>query len=87
MQISEATVEDVQVREIRTRSSHYFVTELAYSYVVNGDYFSGRFTRDFAREQEAWDYANSFRRAKVVVRHHPEHFERSKLDATPGSAM
>lgn len=56
--VNEATVEDVQVREVRTRHNRYFVTEVAYSFVVDSDYYSGRFAHDFATVSDAWDYAN-----------------------------
>jgi hypothetical protein len=78
--VSEASVEDVQVREVRTRHNHYFVAELAYSYVVNGEYYSGRSTRDFAKESDASDYASHARGAKTIVRYNPQHPYRSKAD-------
>ena len=76
---SEATVEDANVREVRTRHNHYFVAELGYSYVVNGQFFSGYFTRDFAREPDAWSYANQRRGTKAAVHYHPRRADRSKL--------
>jgi len=75
----EATVEDANVREVRTRHNHYFVAELGYSYVVNGQFFSGYFTRDFAREPDAWSYANQRRGTKAAVHYHPRRADRSKL--------
>ena len=77
----EATVETSGVREIRSRDSHYFVAELAYSYVVDGDYYSGRFGRDFQDEAAAWNYADRMRGAKAMVHYHPGHPERTKADA------
>lgn len=76
--VAEATVEGVDVREVRTRHNHYFAAELAYSYVVNGEYHSGRFTRDFGDESEALDYANRVRGTKAVIHYHPNHPGRSK---------
>jgi hypothetical protein len=76
---AQATVESADVREVRTRHSHYFRAELAYSYKINGSYYSGRFTRDFADESQAWDYAKRARAKTVGVRFHPKKFEPSRL--------
>ncbi|MGB8885129.1 MAG: DUF3592 domain-containing protein [Candidatus Korobacteraceae bacterium] len=76
--MAEATVEDADVREIRGRHNHYFVVDLTYSYVVSGEYYSGRFTRDFGDEPEAWDYANRVRGTKAVIHYHSHHPGRSK---------
>ena len=32
------------------------LAQLAYSYLVDGERYSGYFTRQFADEQDAWDY-------------------------------
>ena len=77
----EATVESSGVREIRSRHSHYFVAELAYSYVVEEDYYSGRFGRDFQDEAAAWEYADQMRGSKAIVHYHPKHPDRTKADA------
>jgi hypothetical protein len=82
--MGEATIEDANVREVRTRHNHYFVAELGYSYVVNGQFLSGYFTRDFAREGDAWDYANQMRGTKAAVRYHPRRADRSKLAMSEG---
>ena len=84
--MAEATVEEVDVREIRGRHSHYFLAELGYSYAVNAEYFSGHFRRDFALESDAWDYANRTRGTKAIVRYHPEHPDHSKLDTATGAS-
>jgi hypothetical protein len=58
---------------------HYFRVELAYSYAIDASYYSGRFTKDFADESEAWDYAKRSRGKTVGVRFHPKNFEPSRL--------
>jgi hypothetical protein len=68
---AEGTVESVDVREVRTRSTHYFALEAAYSYSLNGEYYSGRFTRNFGSESEAWDYADSLKGGRVPLRYNP----------------
>ncbi|HWY57320.1 MAG TPA: DUF3592 domain-containing protein [Terriglobales bacterium] len=77
--IAQATVESAEVREVRTRHSHYYRAELAYSYAIGGSYYSGRFTKDFADESQAWDYAKRARAKTVGVRFHPKKFEPSRL--------
>jgi hypothetical protein len=78
---TEATVQNTDVREVRARHSHYFVAELAYSYVVSGEYYSGRFGRDYGDESAAWEYAKRMRGARAMVHYHPQHPERCKADA------
>ena len=80
--VAQGHVEEADVREIRTRYSHFWVVELAYSYTISSQYYSGRFTRDFTREQDASEYATAMCGGKVLVRYDPEHIERSKLDST-----
>lgn len=75
--VVEGRIENCDVREIRTRSSHYFVAEAAYSYRVEGEYYSGRFSREFAQESEAWDYVSSIRNALVQVKFDPAKAESS----------
>jgi len=80
--VAQGHVEEANVREIRTRYSYYWAVEVAYSYAIDSQYYSGRFTRDFAREQDASEYATAMRGGKVLVRYDPEHVDRSKLDST-----
>lgn len=65
------TIEVANVREVRTRSSHYFIVEMAYSYRINGEYYSGRFTKNFDSEAEAWDYAEAVKGHVAPVRYNP----------------
>jgi hypothetical protein len=46
--------------------------ELGYSYLVEGERFSGYFTWNFGNEQEAWDYVNRLQGRNVVVRYKPK---------------
>jgi hypothetical protein len=66
------TVESADVREVRTRSTNYFVLDAAYSYSIRGEYYSGRFTKNFDSESEARDYANSIKNAGISLRYKPE---------------
>lgn len=65
------TVESVGVKEVRTRSTHYFVLETAYSYSIGGEYYAGRFTRQFDTESAAWDYAANLKGRPVSLKYNP----------------
>jgi hypothetical protein len=76
---TEGTIEVANVREVHTRSSHYFKVEMGYSYLVNGEYYSGRFTKDFDREAEAWDYAKAMKGRIAPIRYNPAKIECSRI--------
>ncbi len=75
-------VEESTSREIRTKSAHYWVVEVAYSYEVSGEFYSGRFTRDFFHEQDASGYETQMRERNVLVRYDPLRVEKSRVDST-----
>jgi multisubunit Na+/H+ antiporter MnhB subunit len=66
---AQGTIESLDVKEVRTRSAHYFALDAAYSYSVNGEYYSGRFAKSFETESEASDYAASLKGRPVSVRY------------------
>lgn len=66
---TQGTIESLDVKEVRTRSTHYFALDAAYSYSVNGEYYSGRFTKNFDTESEASDYAESLKGRLVSLRY------------------
>ncbi|MGO9087085.1 MAG: hypothetical protein ACLQBK_17840 [Candidatus Sulfotelmatobacter sp.] len=45
------------------------LAELGYSYLVEGTRYSGYYSRQFADEQQAWDYVRGLQGRSVVVRH------------------
>jgi len=47
------------------------LARLAYSYLVDGERYSGYFTRQFADEQDAWDYVRPLKGWAIFVRHKP----------------
>jgi hypothetical protein len=57
-----ATIEEVTVQADYGRSSTTYRTEVAYSYQVGGEYYSGRYTTDSFSEEEA----------KSIARRHPK---------------
>ena len=61
----------VDFYEIRTRSSHYFVAQVAYSYEFREEYYSGRYLKRFPSEDQAWEYADRLRGTKATVRVDP----------------
>lgn len=75
-----ATIESIDVREVNRRSSHCFVAETGYSYRVNGEYFSGRYSCEFSEESEAWRYANSERGRAILIRYNLENPAAARLD-------
>ena len=63
--ISQGRIETVSVKTFREQA----LAELGYSYVVEGDRYSGYYSRQFADEQHAWDYVNALQGQLVVVRY------------------
>ena len=53
----------------------YATAKLAYTYVVDGRYYSGYHTEWFRFAQDAWDYVNAWKGGKVRVRYHPRKTE------------
>jgi hypothetical protein len=80
----EGTVETSEVQEISTRAGSYFVVDLGYSYLVNGEYYSGHLIQ---REPEPYEYARAMKDSKVMVRFHPEKPESSKLEIDAGRGI
>ena len=77
------TVETSDVKEVRTRNTHYFFAAIDYSYEINGEYYSGRFTKNFETESEASEYAETARAEGIVVRFNPAKTDHScVLDKT-----
>lgn len=74
-----ASIEITDVREVRTRSSHFFEATLSYWYKVNNEYYSGLYKREFYNETAAWDYAKSAKGKSVITRFNPLKPDRSKL--------
>lgn len=73
--VTQGTIENLEVKEVCTRSTHYFVVDVAYSYSVNGEYFSGRFSQTFETESEASDYSQSLKSRPLSLRYKPTNVE------------
>jgi hypothetical protein len=63
----EGKIETVTVSTFAEQS----LSELSYSYVIDGERYSGYFTRQFADEQDAWDYVRPLKGQPIFVRHKP----------------
>lgn len=76
--ISEGRIETIDVSTFREQA----LAELGYSYVVEGERYSGYYSRQFADEQHGWDFADALRGQRVVVRYRDDHPGVSVLRAT-----
>ena len=47
------------------------LAQLGYSYRVEGERYSGYFSRQFADEQDAWDYIRPLREQTIFIRYRP----------------
>jgi hypothetical protein len=65
--IVNGTVEAVKVETFAEQS----LAELAYSYTIDGERYSGYFLRQFADQQDAWDYVRLLDRQPILVRYKP----------------
>ena len=70
-------IESGQVSTVRSRSRYWdrgietATAQLAYSYRLGGDYFSGYHTETFNDEQKAWSYVDGLKGQPVTVSYHP----------------
>jgi hypothetical protein len=64
---AQGTVESATVNTIAEQS----LSEIAYSYALQGERYSGYFVRQFADEQDAWDYARPLAGQPISVRYKP----------------
>ena len=56
-----------------------YAAELAYKYALEGQYHSGRYRRDFAYEQEGWEFARDLKGKSVLVSYNPSNPAKSLL--------
>ncbi len=61
------TVESVSVSTFSEQS----LAELAYSYIVEGERYAGHFSRQFADQQDAFDYVQPLKGRSIFVRYKP----------------
>lgn len=68
-----ATIETGDVIAVRSAgllkdTAEYANAEIGYSYVVNGERYSGYWTKQFFDEQAAWEFVGSWRGRSVTIR-------------------
>ncbi len=63
--IADGRIETVNVKEFGQQA----LGELGYSYLVEGDRYSGYFSSQFGDEQQAWDYVTPLQGQPVIVRY------------------
>jgi hypothetical protein len=76
----------VRIRSLGGDASSPFYGTLSYSYVVDGQYYSGEWnTPQFPSEQQVREFVDKFMAPKsaVVVQHNPQRPERSTLKVDP----
>lgn len=65
-------IESVTVTEHRTRQHiRYYVVQAAYSYAVDGEYYSGFYDNTFWRARSADNFAADMRGKPAFIRHKP----------------
>lgn len=66
---SQGKIEFGTVIEHRTRYFTYYVAQMAYSYAVNGEYFSGYYDKTFFRESSADKFVADLKGRPAFIRH------------------
>ncbi len=67
--IAEGRIERAEWRQPNTGTNRYFVADLAYSYVVGGQYFAGYYRRSFSAAEAAAAFVQAVRGRPVQVRY------------------
>jgi hypothetical protein len=75
----QGTIESGTVLAHNTRYGNYYIAQLAYSYTVNGGYYSGFYEKTFWLESSADRFVSNLKGLMVFVRHEPELPESSVL--------
>ncbi len=68
--VAQGRIESAEWRQPNTGTNRYFVAELAYSYVVSGQYFSGYYRQSFSKLEAAMAFVKSVQGQSVQVRYH-----------------
>lgn len=76
---TQGTVESGTISTYRTKYGKYYVAELAYSYAVSGEYYSGYYKKTFLREASAQRFVDGLKGQMVFVRHKADSAGRSVL--------
>ncbi len=77
--VASGRIERAEWRQPNTGTNRYFVAELAYSYVVGGQYFAGYYRQSFSRPDAAMSFVKSVQGQPIQVRYKQGHAGRSLL--------
>ncbi len=77
--LSQGKIEFGTVIQQRTRYGSYYLAQMAYSYAVDGEYYSGYYERIFLRESSAQKFADELKGKPAFVRHKASSAEVSTL--------
>ena len=67
--LAEGRVERAEWRQPNTGTNRYFVADLAYSYIVGGQYYAGYYRRSFSDAESAAAFVRSVNDSRVQVRY------------------
>jgi hypothetical protein len=67
--LAEGRVERAEWRQPNTGTDRYFVADLAYSYIVGGQYYAGYYRRSFSDAESAAAFVRSVQDCTVQVRY------------------
>ncbi len=76
---AQGRVERAEWRQPNTGTNRYFIADLAYSYVVNGQFYAGYYRRSFSSAQAAAAFVAQMKSAPVAVRYKTGDCARSLL--------
>ncbi len=88
-------IESVEVKQIgpfqlssaRRGRGPAYAAQLAYSYTVEGHYYSGYYQREFASEEEGWEFVRDLRGRSAIVSYIPRNPAKSMLSEDAVTAL
>ena len=69
--MTQGKIEFGTVIEQKTRYFSYYLAQMAYSYAVNGEYYSGYYEKMFFKESSAQNFADELKGRPAFIRHKP----------------
>lgn len=67
--LAQGRIEKAEWRQPSAYTSRYFVAELAYSYVINGQFYAGHYRRAFSDAEAAAEFVARLSGASIQVRY------------------
>jgi hypothetical protein len=67
--LAQGRVERADWRQPSAYTNRYFVAELAYSYIINGQFYAGHYRRAFSNAEEAAEFVARLRGASIQARY------------------